>query len=309
MADKKISPTDIDTAELNEKYESYRREIDELKRKIQQARKRRQNTNGILRSAYDKRIANEKLKQNKMENKEDINDEDNTGVGVGDDNAINKKPNELSKLQCKLSEYKKLSGHGNKVYGVDFHPDPLRNGLVSVGRDGKLIFWNSLTGYKRLAYPLDTEFIMTLTYSPSGSHVACGGLDDILSIFEVKDNHSGIYEDIEPQIYKSHTGYISCIQYIDNNTILTSSGDSTIREWDIEHYNKQGIGNQPKDTYKIHREDVMSISINKKNKYLLLSGSVDSTAKIIDLRTSTNTHSYYMGYDQDLTKKKIEQLM
>jgi len=246
------------------------------------------------------------------ENKENIDEE-------AEENKENieeqHKPNQLSKLQCNLSEYKKLSGHGNKVYGVDWNPLSSTNRLVSVGRDGKLIFWNADTGYKRLAYNLDTEFIMTLKYSPNAQFVACGGLDDILSIFPVNADKSGICNDIEPQIYKAHTGYISCLEYIDNNTILTASGDATIREWDIEN-----TQNTPKYTYKIHREDVMSISVNPKNPSLLLTGSVDSTTKIIDFRIKPEddhksdnianyngsknvTHSFYMGYDQDLSKK------
>merc|ERR1719244_1755516 len=64
----------------------------------------------------------------------------------------------------------------------------------------------------------------------------------------------------------------------------------------------------------------MSIAVNPTNPQLLLSGSVDSTAKIIDFRVRSNeeksdsapseqrqgrnvTHSFFMGYDQDLLKR------
>ena len=144
------------------------------------------------------------------------------------------------------------------------------NRLVSVD-DGKT-FWYADTGYKRSAYDLDTEFIMTLTYSPDARYVACGGLDDVLSIFPVTDE-SGMVE-CDPKIYKAHTGYISCLQYIDNNTILTSSGDKTIREWDLQKQQPT-----PSYTYKVHREDVMSMDINPKDPHLLLTGSVDSTLR------------------------------
>eukprot|EP00488_Nonionellina_sp_1-RS-2012_P000702 TRINITY_DN11921_c0_g1_i1.p1 TRINITY_DN11921_c0_g1~~TRINITY_DN11921_c0_g1_i1.p1 ORF type:complete len:174 (-),score=25.11 TRINITY_DN11921_c0_g1_i1:100-621(-) len=172
----------------------------------------------------------------------------------------------MTKLQCNLSEYKKLSGHGNKVYAVDWNPLDNRQ-LVSVGRDGKLIFWDADTGYKRLAYPLETEFIMTLEYSPNAQSVACGGLDDTLSIFPVKMEHSGICKEIEPAVFKGHCGYISCLQYIDNNKILTSSGDATIRQWDINK-NKR----DPIYTYRIHREDVMSIQYQPHNPNIIVIG-------------------------------------
>jgi len=319
-------PTDLEAAEINRKYDVAKLEIDKLKAKIQSLRKQKSSIhNKVLTSEYEKYIALEKSRDTESEHKSDDNDtssnnnNNNNNNNNDEDSNNNSKTKQLHKLQCKLSEYKKLSGHGNKVYSVDWNPLPTSSELVSVGRDGKLIFWNAESGYKRLAYPLDTEFIMTLKYSPTAKYVACGGLDDILSIFPVREDETGICKDIEPQIYKSHTGYISCIQYIDNNTILTASGDATIREWDINKSQQS----QPKYTYKIHREDVMSISVNPQNPSLLLTGSVDSTAKIIDFRerahnindneSKTNnssyngqniiTHSFYMGYEQDLSKK------
>merc|ERR1712113_949961 len=144
-------------------YDSTRQEIDKLKGKIQALRKQKTNAhNKPLRTEYEKYIITEEKdianRKEQEENKENIDEE-------AEENKENieeqHKPNQLSKLQCNLSEYKKLSGHGNKVYGVDWNPLSSTNRLVSVGRDGKLIFWNADTGYKRLAYNLDTEFIMT----------------------------------------------------------------------------------------------------------------------------------------------------
>lgn len=265
--------TDLESAEMNERYESIKSEIESLKVRICKLRK--SSKRNMVQIAYK---------------------EHTESVGKDEESKDEKKRMYPSK--CKLSEKKKLSGHGNKVYGADWNP--LLNEIVSVGRDGKLIFWNAETGYKRLAYPLDTEFIMTLRYSPNAEYVACGGLDDILSIFPVKREETGICKDIEPSIYKGHTGYISCLEYIDNHRILTASGDATIREWDVEYSENR---NTPKTTLKMHREDVMSIHLNPNNNNLLLTGSVDSTTKILDLRTEEKdalnvTHSFYMGYDQ-----------
>merc|ERR1712228_320705 len=87
--------------------------------------------------------------------------------------------------------------------------------------------------------------------------------------------------------------------------ILTASGDSTIREWDIAH------NIAPKNTFMIHQEDVMSISVNRKNNNLVLSGSVDASIKIMDLRCndySKVVHSFYMAYDQDVSKKNYRSM-
>lgn len=55
--------------------------------------------------------------------------------------------------------------------------------LVSASQDGKLIVWDSYTTNKVHAIPLRSSWVMTCAYAPSGSYVACGGLDNICSIY------------------------------------------------------------------------------------------------------------------------------
>eukprot|EP01084_Bolivina_argentea_P013560 25455_1 len=313
------APNEFEAAEIKRVYDQTTQEIERLKAKIAAIRK--QKAPNLLHTEYKKYKLRESNRVATAREDAKLRDDGEDADHMDDKQSIatteKVASTNLLSLHCKLTEYKKLSGHGNKVYCAHWNPQD-ETQLVSVGRDGKLIFWNADTGYKRLAYPLDTEFIMTLKYSPSAELVACGGLDDILSIFPVRMEQTGIY-DIEPQIYKAHTGYISCLEYIDNETILSSSGDATIRSWDIT----KSQANTPTLTYKIHREDVMCIHVNPQNRQLLLTGSVDSTAKIIDFRIKNEelkeenavtdaiynggknvTHSFYMGYDQDFSKKK-----
>ena len=58
----------------------------------------------------------------------------------------------------------------------------IRN-LVSASQDGKLIVWDSYSTNKVHAIPLRSSWVMTCAYAPSGSYVACGGLDNICSIY------------------------------------------------------------------------------------------------------------------------------
>lgn len=64
--------------------------------------------------------------------------------------------------------------------------------LVSASQDGKLIVWDSYTTNKVHAIPLRSSWVMTCAYAPSGSYVACGGLDNICSIYRlvVEGSHS-----------------------------------------------------------------------------------------------------------------------
>ena len=60
---------------------------------------------------------------------------------------------------------------------------PLPRNLVSASQDGKLIVWDSYSTNKVHAIPLRSSWVMTCAYAPSGSFVACGGLDNICSIY------------------------------------------------------------------------------------------------------------------------------
>ncbi len=54
---------------------------------------------------------------------------------------------------------------------------------MSASQDGKLIVWDSYSTNKVHAIPLRSSWVMTCAYAPSGSFVACGGLDNICSIY------------------------------------------------------------------------------------------------------------------------------
>ena len=122
---------------------------------------------------------------------------------------------------------------------------PFRN-LVSASQDGKLIVWDSYSTNKVHAIPLRSSWVMTCAYAPSGSFVACGGLDNICSIYRYVE----IIPFLELMIYfikwyyfyslktregnvrvsrelPGHTGYLSCCRFLDDNQIVTSSGDMT----------------------------------------------------------------------------------
>src|SRR6195952_6150203 len=78
---------------------------------------------------------------------------------------------------------KTLKGHLAKIYAMHWSTD--RRHLVSASQDGKLIIWDAYTTNKVHAIPLRSSWVMTCAYSPSGNYVACGGLDNICSIYNL----------------------------------------------------------------------------------------------------------------------------
>lgn len=74
------------------------------------------------------------------------------------------------------------------------------------------------------AIPLRSSWVMTCAYAPSGNFVACGGLDNICSIYSLKTREGNVRVSRE---LPGHTGYLSCCRFLDDNQIVTSSGDMT----------------------------------------------------------------------------------
>lgn len=107
--------------------------------------------------------------------------------------------------------------------------------IVSASQDGRLIVWNAISGQKTHAFKLACAWVMAAAISPGGTMVACGGLDNVCSIFNL--NSSPDREDLPISgSLTGHTGYLSCCKYIptQEERIVTSSEDRTCRLWDAE---------------------------------------------------------------------------
>ena len=83
-----------------------------------------------------------------------------------------------------------LRGHLAKIYAMHWGTDSRL--LVSASQDGKLIICDSYTTNKVHAIPLRSSRVMTCAYGPSGNYVACGGLDNICSIYNLKTREGNV---------------------------------------------------------------------------------------------------------------------
>ncbi|XP_071841091.1 guanine nucleotide-binding protein subunit beta isoform X1 [Apostichopus japonicus] len=179
-----------------------------------------------------------------------------------------------------------LRGHLAKIYAMHWGSDS-RN-LVSASQDGKLIVWDSYTTNKVHAIPLRSSWVMTCAYAPSGSFVACGGLDNICSIYSLKTREGNVRVSRE---LPGHTGYLSCCRFIDDNQIVTSSGDMSCGLWDIET-------GQQTTAFTGHTGDVMSLSLSPDNR-TFVSGACDASAKLWDIRDGMCKQTF-TGHESDI---------
>jgi len=180
-----------------------------------------------------------------------------------------------------------LKGHFGKVYAMHWAGDS--ETLVSASQDGKLIIWNAQTTMKTHAIPLRSSWVMTCAFEQSkGNLIACGGLDNLCSIYNISQPQ----QTRAAKELAAHDGYLSCCRFITENRLLTSSGDSSCIEWDVET-------GDVLQTFSDHTGDAMSLSISPTDPNVFVSGSVDTTARIWDIRSGKNVQTH-VGHESDI---------
>lgn len=147
-----------------------------------------------------------------------------------------------------------FKGHISKIYALHWASNAPY--FVSASQDGKLIIWNAITANKINAIPLKSSWVMSCAFSPSGKFVASGGLDNICTVYSSASKGKPEEHQVRKYVSEliSHSGYISCCRFLNDEKILTSSGDSTCLLWDIEK-------NRPITRYEEHASDVLRYSI------------------------------------------------
>jgi len=177
-----------------------------------------------------------------------------------------------------------LKGHLQKIYSLHWSRDP--NHLVSASQDGKLLVWDALSTNKTHGISLKSGWVMSCGYSPSGSLVAAGGLDNLCSIYSLSTNEVPIKATRE---LVGHNGFLSGCRFLDDKKILSSSADGTCILWDIE-------AKTPTTTYEEHSSDILALEISSDMK-TFLTGGCDFSAKIWDVSSGKCVQSFYENED------------
>lgn len=190
-------------------------------------------------------------------------------------------------LSGKIQHRKTLKGHFGKVYAMHWAGDS--SSVVSASQDGKLIIWNAETTMKTSAIPLRSSWVMTCAFErKANNHVACGGLDNLCSVYNL-ESQAPMRAKCE---LSAHDGYLSCVRFIDEKNIVTSSGDSTCILWDM-------ASGEAVSTFTDHTGDAMSLSLSPTDENIFVSASCDATAKMWDKRQANATHTF-AGHESDI---------
>jgi len=159
--------------------------------------------------------------------------------------------------------------------------------VASASQDGKLLLWNAVTTNKLKSISLKSQYVMTVGMEPThGRLVACGGLDNLVSVYKWDAPHEAQQE------MAHHDGFVSCVRFIRGESqLLSSSGDSSLVKWDVET-------GRVLEELKEHTADVMCFALNPSDGNIVASGSVDTLVKIWDLRTPKASIQSFSGFHQ-----------
>ncbi|VDP91500.1 unnamed protein product, partial [Echinostoma caproni] len=83
-----------------------------------------------------------------------------------------------------------------------------------------------------------------------------------------------------------HTGYVGCLRFIDDQHLLTSSGDKTCAYWDVESA-------KILTSFRDYANDVTAIAFSKQVLIMFVSSSSD--------HAFTGTVQYFEGHQQDVS--------
>jgi guanine nucleotide-binding protein G(I)/G(S)/G(T) subunit beta-1 len=176
-----------------------------------------------------------------------------------------------------------LKGHAQKVYSLDWAEE--KPYVVSASQDGRMVVWDCVTGCKMNAIP--SSWTMACAFSPDARFVSNGGMKNDITVYSLKEPEGSLSLTL-----KGHNGYISKLRYWDNKQLLSSSGDGTCMLWDLESGNS-------KITFEGHGGDVQSVAPFVAQN-IFVSGSVDKTAKIWDVRNKACVQTFYEGHTMDV---------
>ncbi|KAL6433657.1 hypothetical protein ACFW04_005738 [Cataglyphis niger] len=163
-------------------------------------------------------------------------------------------------------------------------------------KDGRMIIWDAFTTNKEHAVSMPTRWVMACAYGPSGTLVACGGLDNKVTVYTLS-----LEDDVSAhkKTVGTHTSYMSCCAFPNSDQqILTGSGDSTCGLWDVE-------SGQLLQSFQGHSSDVMSIDLApSETGNTFVSGGCDKLVLIWDMRSGQCVQSFE-GHQSDVNSVRF----
>lgn len=165
-----------------------------------------------------------------------------------------------------------IRAHGTRVYAQNWCRDS--QSIATAGNDGRLLMHTPL-GVQTLAVPLTSAWVMTCAVAPSRRLVGCGGLDHIVTLYDLSAG-----PEAPPFQLGAHTGNVSCIRFINDTRCISCSEDTTCRVWDV-------VARTVVARYCEHTGEVLCVEVSPVSEKVFASCSTDKTVVVWDERVHT----------------------
>jgi WD40 repeat protein len=121
-----------------------------------------------------------------------------------------------------------ISGHSAQINAVAIRPvRPYR--AATVADDSALVFYHGPPfRFEASVRGNHTNYVRDVKYSPDGVHLVSVGADRVIVVYDGKTG------DFVKKIGEgAHQGGIFAVSWVDNETFVTSSGDATVKLWNV----------------------------------------------------------------------------
>lgn len=204
-------------------------------------------------------------------------------------------------------------GHVDRIMDMRLSND--NSYMATCAEDGFVILWNLREKTKSDLIRLSHTYCMSLALNPGAQIVAEGGLNNAISLYalyldEYHDQlppgtkrrqlyESNMHEyrailkaaaasgDIDRTplaLLKGHRAHIGSLEFINDTTVVSGSGDYSIRVWDV-------ISGKCKMELKEHCGAVDTVRLAPGGSNVFLSTASDGLAKLWDIRTTSRAVS------------------
>ena len=132
---------------------------------------------------------------------------------------------------------------------------------------------------------------MTAVFAPSGNFVACGGMDNMLTVYDINNRDASGAAKLVNE-FAGYEGFLSSCRFLSDESVVTGSGDMKIMHWDVPNKTKiQSLDG--------HNGDIAALSLQPQDNQVFLTGSVDRTIRLWDLRTEACQQTFW-GHEADV---------